>query len=257
MASKEAWIGLAQRALQKGSAIFEGSHFADSKGGLSNPAFAAIALLARTLGNVNAAILLLNNGCTVEARTLVRCCYENFFWLAALAKQGEDFIAQIRLDDTTNRIKRGKALLQWSSKQLQAGEFEQRLADFVAGLEGSEEKLSAVSLFNAAGAGGIGDAYVLYRELSTDAAHPSATSLSRHIAQVGDNSFTLQADPLRGDREDEDTLELLCSALIGCCSASEEILSEQGLGEPLGDIASVFRSYSDSNKVARGGNGIS
>jgi hypothetical protein len=251
MASRDEWFELAHKVWKKGEAILGGARLPLTECGASDSKVVAMTLLARTLGNANAAILLVKHGSTVEARTLVRCCYENLFWIAALAKQGRDFIVQVGLDDKTNRIKRGKALLDWSAGEEREEDFEKELADFIVNLENSTEKPSTISLYNAAGAGGIGGAYIFYRELSTDAAHPSATSLSRHVVENTEGIFTLYANPVVDSRENEDTLELLCSALIGCCVAAEEILNQHDLGEPLVRLAEVFRVCSDSNKVAR------
>jgi hypothetical protein len=73
--------------------------------------------LARTLGNMQAAAQLLESGHVVEARTLARCCWENLFWIAALTKQGNDFVKAMELDDAANRMKQANALLSWEDAE--------------------------------------------------------------------------------------------------------------------------------------------
>ena len=40
----------------------------------------AIMLMSRTLSNFMGVLALIENGLVVEARILVRCCFENAFW---------------------------------------------------------------------------------------------------------------------------------------------------------------------------------
>jgi Family of unknown function (DUF5677) len=41
-------------------------------------------LMSRTLSNFRGVFTLIENGLVVEARILVRCCFENTFWMAGL-----------------------------------------------------------------------------------------------------------------------------------------------------------------------------
>jgi hypothetical protein len=90
----------------------------------------ALTLLARTMGNFQTVVLLLDNGHVVEGRTMARSAF--------------------RVD---MKEKRGKP--------------------------------NAITHKGAADDGGVGPAYVIYRELSGDAAHPSATSLSTTLTVWG------------------------------------------------------------------------
>jgi hypothetical protein len=101
--------------------------------------------------------------------------------------------------------------------------------------------------------GGVHDGYQIYREPSGYAAHPSAVSLSRHVtwSEGEDSRFTVHAQPQLDAREVEDTLELLCSAVLGAILAANQITEETGAGEPLNPLAADFKAMSDANKVAR------
>jgi hypothetical protein len=95
MSLTDQWLALGHRLYERGKAIFDHSNVLESEAGTKDPKVVALTLLARTMGNFQAAVLLLDNGHVVEARAMARCCYENLFWIAALAKKGEEFV---RLD---------------------------------------------------------------------------------------------------------------------------------------------------------------
>jgi hypothetical protein len=70
-------IGL-QCTMRKIVKMFARSSLFESEKGTKDPKVWALAILARSIGNVESALILLDNERLVEARTLVRCCYENF-----------------------------------------------------------------------------------------------------------------------------------------------------------------------------------
>jgi len=77
----------------------------------------AIALLCRTVNNFNGMRLLLPHGLIVEARTLVRCCYENLFRMGYLVEKRQKAVNEWLDDwDRSNRAA-GNDLLGWSRRQ--------------------------------------------------------------------------------------------------------------------------------------------
>jgi hypothetical protein len=107
---------------------------------------------------------------------------------------------------------------------------------------------------NAADDGGVGPAYIIYRELSGDSAHPSATSLSRHVTWDGegdDARFTVHALPLQEPLGAPDALELACNPLLGVCVAANQILGGVDVGESLEALFVDFRQLSDANNADR------
>ncbi|WP_296708255.1 DUF5677 domain-containing protein [Rhodoblastus sp.] len=254
--NKQAWLDLAQRLYEKGKAIFDHSDFLESAEGTRDPKVVALALLARTMGNFQAGVLLLETGHVVESRTMARCCYENFFWIASLAQTGEAFIKKMELDDAASRLKLANGLLDWSKAQSQKYDFAETLSSFYSSLRAKHGKGSRILPKDAANDGKISDAYIFYGELSNDAAHPSATSLSRHVSWDGDGDdvcFTLHALPLKEPFAIEDTLELACNALLCVCIATNEILGGSTDGERLATLADEFSKLSIENKTAREG----
>ena len=62
----------------------------------------ALALLARTISNYESAIILHKLTRVMEARILLRCCYENFLYIAGMAKHNDAFIKMMISDDTAS-----------------------------------------------------------------------------------------------------------------------------------------------------------
>jgi hypothetical protein len=254
MSLTDEWLALGHRLFEKGKAIFDHSSVLESEAGTKDPKVVALTLLARTMGNFQAAVLLLDNGHIVEARAMARCCYENLFWIAALTKKGDEFVKAMELDDAANRMKRANGLLEWSKDQNQKYDFSEKLESFRADMKEKHGKPGAISHKDAADDGGIGPAYIIYRELSGDAAHPSATSLSRHVTWDGEGDearFTLHALPVDEPNAVPDTLELACNPLLGVCVAANQIVGGTEVGERLSILFEAFNALSHANKVAR------
>jgi hypothetical protein len=234
MTKLEAWMAVADRLYEKGKAIFDHSGILKSREGTRDPKVVALALLARTMNNFQAAIFLLENGYVVEARALVRCCWENLFWISNLRASPEKFIAAMELDDVANRIKRAAGLSEWAKTQKQEFNFSESLEEFRKSLKEKHPDANPIQHKNAADIGGIADAYIFYRELSTDASHPSAVSLSRHITWSDDQSeFTVHGIPISDTEEQVETVDLGCTALIGVNAAAQEIIGGAEIGEKM------------------------
>jgi Family of unknown function (DUF5677) len=180
MGSKEEWLALGGRLLVQCDRLLNTANISQKNQDETNQCTVALALLCRTVNNYAAARELLEKDFVVEARTLVRCCYENLFWIASLNADGPRLIEQMIMADATHRIKRGNALLEWA--RTSGGQpLESGLDAFLQKLESETPKKGDVNLFEAAKSGNISAGYIIYRVLSTDAAHPSAVSLGRHL----------------------------------------------------------------------------
>lgn len=252
MASREAWDSLAHRLYAKGVDIFDAADAPMTEAGARDPQVVALTLLARTLRSMQAADLLLQDDFTVEARTLTRTILENLFFSAALAKKGDAFVTELEFDDITIRRKRAKGLLDFLEKSGKRADQHTRLKTYRDHLWEEHGNTAEIKMADAALAGGVGDAFIAYRELSTDAAHPSAASLSLHII-VNDSPdappFTVSALPVVDPTEPVDTLELLCMAVLGVIVATNEILGGVAAGERLDDLARAFAALSASNET--------
>jgi hypothetical protein len=239
----EEWRSLAERILAAAREVFEAADIAENA---RDPRLLALTLLARTVGNFEGALSELSNNRIVESRTLVRCCWENLFWTAALAKKGDEFVQKVIADDAFSRHRRGKRLLQWSKTQASPRDFERKLEEFLEDYEEKNPDKAAIQHATAADVGAVKGGYIIYGELSTDAAHPSAVSLDRHadFDETG-NEFTLRARPEVVQDEVEQTLEFGCSATLGVAVAANQIL---GFPVKLNDLAEEFQALSNKSK---------
>jgi hypothetical protein len=255
VASLDDWMDLCQRLYAKGVDVFNGAAVPVTEAGTRDPRVVALTLLARSLSHARAVVLLIDNDQIVEARTITRSVHENMFWAAALVKKGAAFVDAIELDDITSRKRRATGLLHWAKAEGEIADYQANLEAFRDRLRDEHGKTDDIKLVQAAEAGGVSHGYIVYRELSSDAAHPSAASLSRHLTLAEDDAdapaFTLQAEPPQDPTEAVDTLELLASALLGVIIAVNEAVGFVDVGERLDALAADFRQFSASNKADR------
>jgi len=255
MASRQAWDDMARRLLAKGVALFEAADPEPTEHGQRDPTIIALALLSRSLNATHAVFLLLENDHVVEARTITRSVLENLMFAAALAKKGAAFVDELLADDVHNRQVRANALSAFfervgghADKKANLDAFRQQLID-------DHGKPNGIKMFKAAEAGEVGDAYIAYRELSTDAAHPSATSICRHIIvpKDPDARFTLSGPPVVEATEAADTLSLLCLGLIGMVVAVNQVLGGVEAGETLEALYADYQSLGRPSASAADG----
>jgi hypothetical protein len=79
--------------------------------GLAQPKVFAAALLARTITNHKAVLMLLRAGLITEARTLTRSCLENVLWMRRIKAEGMEFVTAILDDARQADISFAKTLL--------------------------------------------------------------------------------------------------------------------------------------------------
>jgi hypothetical protein len=241
---KEAWLAYAQKLHQLGSALFGEADLIESERGAADPKMIALTLLGRTMSNVEGVVAMIDRGLMVEARTLTRCCYENLIWIDGLAKEGIEFVKKIAGHEYAYKKRRGKVLLEWAARQDAKPAFEENLQAYLAGLEKAEPKAKPISFKAAADAGLLKDTYIIYGQLSSDAAHPSAESLSRYLTRekVSDEETTLTANALPEPEHAEvlQTLEFACNAFLGICVGTNQIIG----GLPSGRmLEGMFEEY--------------
>ncbi len=201
--------------------VFDYAIAVDPEKGFRDPKCLAKALLARTVGHLEGIKLLLRAGMIAEARTLTRCCYENLFWTSALAERGDEFAGKMCTDHTTHTKKEGRRFLDWCAQQ-------EKEFDFNGTLKSDLEKLESVKdervvHANAAVAGKMENAYLLYQRLSSDSAHPSMESLCRNVQGDVTSGFTFFARGLAGKSEDYQTLGMACAALLGVAVSASRV----------------------------------
>ena len=204
--------------------------------------------MCRSVNNFGALRVLVENEFVVEARTMARCCYENLFWLAGLTAKGDEFVKQMIDGHALSTIKRGNELMEWAKKQEGKLDFEAPLAAFLEKINAQSSARSGVVHKNAADAGKIGEGYIIYRTLSTDSAHPSIVSLSRHVGQKtegGVEYITIIGEPPLDIAEIDETLEFGCSSLLGACVATNKMVGGTASGQKLSALFDEFINLSN------------
>lgn len=254
MSSNEAWLALGAKLLEVSEGVLQQANFPEEDKTASDPKVVALTLMCRTANNFAALRVLIENGFIVEARTLVRCCWENLFWIGGLTADGPGFVMKMIGEHETGRLKRGNELLEWARKQGGKVDFGEELATFLAKLKTENPKQTKISFQSEAQAGNVGEGYIIYRVLSTDAAHPSATSLSRHYdldESLTPPGATLKGVPTIDAGETEETLEFACSALLGVCVGANKLVGGTPAGKNLPALFEEFRALSNASKAAR------
>lgn len=250
MWDQNAWRAMLDRIVSRGKLVFDTASVDRTDKGTKDPKVWALALLARTVSNVEGALVVLNAGHPIEARTLVRCAYENFFCAAALVKTGGDFIRVMELDDAMSRKTQAKQLQGWAGKQKQQPDFTEELSKFTAALAEKHPKPLYLDFQKAAKAGMIDDPYIFYKVLSNDAAHPTVTSLSHYITWDGDDTeWALSAKPELDPDEIEETLEFACGVMLGVTVAVNEAVGGGTDGESLFKLSDDLRALSNASKA--------
>jgi hypothetical protein len=185
----------------------------------------ALSLLKRSLSHARGIRLLLDEGLIVEARTLVRCCYENLFWIRSLAKRGEEFLREVELDDAKSRMALAKDSSDWIKAQEETNPSSERHRAFYESIRAEYGGARPIKQKKAAEDGNVAKAYLAYRELSSDSAHPSARSLSRYVEwSPGEPSPLPHQDAAATEQEILDTLHLLGIALLPLITTVDRIV---------------------------------
>jgi hypothetical protein len=72
--------------------------------------------------------------------------------------------------------------------------------------------------------GPLADGYIIYSQLSADAAHPSVTSLNRHVGHSENGEAIIEVVPTRNEEEIKMTWDWACNAMLGVCVGVNQIL---------------------------------
>lgn len=241
------WSELADTLGQTGLDILAGAPVTVTEKRFAEAKVLAIMLMSRTLSNFKGVFTLIEKGLVVEARILVRCCFENTFWMAGLHSQGDKFVKKMLHDEMRSRRVRGEMVL---SKKLQLSEdIENRLREQLRAINKKWPDAKSLSPKDVAISGLLRDGYLIYSQLSADAAHPTVTSLHRHVGHhEADGEALIEVVHAPKDEEVIMTLDLACCAMLGACVAVNEILGGTPAGQKLGQIADSFQALTTRQK---------
>ena len=214
----------------------------------------AVTLLARSILNFDGAIRMARVQLVVEARILVRSCFENQFWIAGLKAEGDRFAERMLHDEIKSRQGRGQFLFENDrTRSSLPPDTSQRLRDWIE--ESRKQWPKAASLKPKAVAAGTvaAAAYVLYAQLSSDSAHPSLYALGRHIVTQSADDQTIRGidvRPVVRPREIEDTLDLACMALLGAIIGANDVLGGTAGDLALNDLTREYQRLSGIDAAA-------
>jgi hypothetical protein len=241
-----AWTALAEKLRKTGLDIFATASVLITEKGFADEKVLALTLLARTLSNLKTTLLLLREKQIVEARTITRCCYENLYWVIGLAEEGEVFVRKMQRDEMTHRKQRGKFMFEIGITL--ETDIEDQLREWLRNTNKVFAKSEVLYPKQVAALSDIGRSYIFYCQLSSDAAHPSVTALNRYvIPDTADEVGGIDVDPIVHDEEIEETLELLCQAVMGVCVAVNQIIGGTNGGSVLDGLADQYVALSNKS----------
>jgi Family of unknown function (DUF5677) len=108
----EDWLQFTDKLLEAGVSVMSSGVVDLTEENRADPKVISLLLLTRTLSHVKGVRMLVRAGRTVEARILVRNCFENSFYVARLAKDGSKFVAEMLEDEKKRRATRGQLLFE-------------------------------------------------------------------------------------------------------------------------------------------------
>lgn len=237
---KAGWLAHAQRLMDVSLQIVGQCDHLDVDKGIKDPRIVALMLLSRSLGHHRAIPRLLDIGSITEARTLTRCIFENLFMLGGLAERGDEFVKQMAEDAAKSRQSRGSWVLSWMEERDTPSPHEDGLRKTLESIRTQYPKARTINFAEVTKGSSIEASYLWYKQLSSDAAHPSLEALSRHVTNQADGSILVTVEAKLSEKDVLDTFEWSCQALIGVMVASNQIAGPVKAGEQLFNIADEF-----------------
>ncbi|MFK4488893.1 DUF5677 domain-containing protein [Bradyrhizobium sp. USDA 336] len=214
----------------------------------------ALTLLSRSLSNFRAALLLARQSHVMEARTLVRCLYENQLWIGALRERGEAFVEEMIQDEAYNRSALATLTLKLTSKH--GGDVNSAdsltLRDIVKDHAKRFPRQNKLQASKTAAAGVVELSYVEYMRFSLDAVHCSVTALGRHLSheKTADSmELLVSVEANTTVEEQHDTILHACNALLGTAVAANELLGFTSASEQLARQFDEFRAAGWFNRI--------
>ncbi len=237
----KSWADFAENLRQNGYALLRAANpkLLVTNKGAADPNIIAATLLCRSLTHLKAIPILLRETLIVETRTIVRNCFENAFWLAAIAEPDKRDEALRRMGDAElfTRQQLGQFAMQLRSEH-DAGANEALRA---ALREHSARKgSSGLTPKELAKLGQFKSAYLFYAEYSRDA-HPTLHSLARYLSRLEENGEVIKClDAVPAGREgDELMIRHGCQAVLSAMFAANQIW-EAGDAERLTRLAEAY-----------------
>lgn len=219
----------------------------------SNREVVSILVFLRALFHFQAVVLLAERGMTVEARSLARGSLEAAFCLRALIAD-DAFLDQLVRADTHHRKNIVSALTGPSHRHFLDPSRIPALESFLIELK-SSGKTAPLNVEQTAKMGGLHEVYqTIYRALSGDASHVSASSLNRYMADADEGKTTIAVGPVVPAGEIDETLQAASLALHACLDGLTSLLKLDAVREELTPLWVHYRDLtekmSDNHRTA-------
>lgn len=238
MALVEDWLSFTEKLLEAGVSVMSSGVCDLTDESRADPKILCLLLLTRTMSHVKAVRALVKVGRTLEARILVRNCFENSFYVARLAKDGKKFISEMLEDEKKRRVARGQLLFEHqlefeADAEAKLRQWMKDHKDWVKSDTLSPKGISKKTV--------IEKTYVFYSELSVDA-HPSTDTLSRYLLPADEHGRPgIDLEPPLKPAELIDTLNLSACAMLSVLFGVNEIMEAQG-SQLLTDLANEYQA---------------
>jgi hypothetical protein len=236
------WSKFGEKLSDVGLAIFGDKEIPITNKGATDPTVMVIALLARSISNFKGALAMARAGMVVEARTLMRCIFENGFCVGGLVTQGDEFVKDMFHDELTSRKLRGKIVL---DTPMANREFEEWLRSRIEQMNEKYPQTKFLTPKQASQKSPLAAGYLLYSQLSSDAAHPSMSALSRYIARHTEDGEVVRGidiSPPPKETEIAQTIDLGCHAFIGVIVGANQMLGGTAANDQINAIVGEYQA---------------
>jgi len=204
----------------------------------------AVRLLMRSLGALQGVVMMAERGMVVQARTLVRSIIEDSFVAGALTTKPDEVIKMLK--DGAEASRRYQATFIVAEGLGDNPKDRQRLEKVIDTMDGKARFLSPRKV---AGLSSMLPQYLNYMRLSEDSAHPSATSLHKHVEVRDDGlGWSYRIGPAR--REDiEATLHRAVLAVLPVGMMVTHLMPDDAHNVTLQAIAERFQTLPVSGTI--------
>jgi hypothetical protein len=246
-AIKADWLDFAKRLRPLGMGIFGATPIKITEEGSADIRIIALMLLARTLSNLGAAIVLTESGFVVEAKVIARCCFENSYWVGALVKEGDKFRNAMVQHEMKHKRMGAQTIFSTTATTTDLDDaINDKLRQWMRDhkqYEGSptlDPKAVAKRAEN--------ESYMFYQHLSWDA-HPSVQTLNRYFEPPDANGAPgIDVSPTVRDAELIEMLNLMCLAVISVFLGVGDILKQDNT--QTGTMAAEYKALTERTAEA-------
>jgi hypothetical protein len=199
------------------------------------PHILLMAILARSVSNLRAVRLLAKSGLFVEARSITRSLYENFFLAGAILVEPQRTCGDLKADHEKSKRRRGKILTDNTEtySPAQIDEIRRVMEEL-----GPGRLLSPTTLAERAS---LNQYLIYYAQLSSDSTHASLDSLEHYLLLDEDSDLKqMQVEPRFSTEDLADTVGWACQAFGGVLRIAQTALGNENSLESFNHAESAY-----------------